>query len=101
MNRPGSQRDVRIVTPIGTCGIASGLRKMMWSWSVFRYTKETVGVSFAHEKGIKHSPSRIAYFPLARYAQCVLPARCKMDSFIESFTAAFSPTRLSPRRRSP
>jgi DNA-binding MurR/RpiR family transcriptional regulator len=27
---------------------------------------------------------------LARYAECVLPARCQLDSFIESFTAALS-----------
>lgn len=90
------QRDVWIVTP----GIGDmwdrllGLRKddVVVAICFPRYTKETVeALRFAYEKGIKTlaiTDSPIS--PLARYAQCVLPARCKMDSFIESFTAALS-----------
>jgi len=90
------QRDVWIVTP----GIGDmwdrllGLRKddVVVGICFPRYTKETVEVlRFAHENGIKTlaiTDSPIS--PLANYAQCVLPARCKMDSFIESFTAAMS-----------
>jgi DNA-binding MurR/RpiR family transcriptional regulator len=90
------QRDVWIVSP----GIGDmwdrllGLRKddVVVGICFPRYTKETVEVlRFAHENGIKTlaiTDSPIS--PLARYAQCVLPARCKMDSFIESFTAALS-----------
>jgi len=90
------QRDVWIVTP----GIGDmwdrllGLRKddVVVGICFPRYTKETVEVlRFAHENGIKTlaiTDSPIS--PLAKYAQCVLPARCKMDSFIESFTAAMS-----------
>jgi len=90
------QRDVWIVTP----GIGDmwdrllGLRKddVVVGICFPRYTKETVEVlRFAHEKGAKTlaiTDSPIS--PLARYAECILPARCKMDSFIESFTAALS-----------
>ena len=90
------QRDVWIVTP----GIGDmwdrllGLRKddVVVGICFPRYTKETVEVlRFAHENGINTlaiTDSPIS--PLAKYAQCVLPARCKMDSFIESFTAAMS-----------
>ena len=90
------QRDVWIVQP----GIGDmwdrllGLRKddVVVGICFPRYTKETVEVlRFAHENGIKTlaiTDSPIS--PLAKYAQCVLPARCKMDSFIESFTAALS-----------
>jgi DNA-binding MurR/RpiR family transcriptional regulator len=90
------QRDVWIITP----GIGDmwdrllGLRKddVVVGICFPRYTKETVEVlRFAHENGINTlaiTDSPIS--PLAKYAQCVLPARCKMDSFIESFTAAMS-----------
>ena len=90
------QRDVWVVTP----GIGNmwdrllGLRKddVVVGICFPRYTKETVEVlRFAQQKGIKTlaiTDSPIS--PLARYAECVLPARCKMDSFIESFTAALS-----------
>jgi DNA-binding MurR/RpiR family transcriptional regulator len=90
------QRDVWVVTP----GIGDmwdrllGLRKddVVVGICFPRYTKETVEVlRFAHENGIKTlaiTDSPIS--PLAKYAQCVLSARCKMDSFIESFTAALS-----------
>jgi DNA-binding MurR/RpiR family transcriptional regulator len=90
------QRDVWIVTP----GIGDmwdrllGLRKddVVVGICFPRYTKETVeALRFAHENGIKTlaiTDSPIS--PLARYAHCVLSARCKMDSFIESFTAALS-----------
>jgi DNA-binding MurR/RpiR family transcriptional regulator len=46
---------------------------------------------FAREKGVRTlaiTDSPIS--PLARYAECILPARCKMDSFIESFAAPLS-----------
>ena len=90
------QRDVWIVTP----GIGDmwdrllGLKKddVVVGICFPRYTKETVEVlRFAHEKGVRTlaiTDSPIS--PLARYAECVLPARCRMDSFIESFTAALS-----------
>lgn len=90
------QRDVWVVTP----GIGNmwdrllGLRKddVVVGICFPRYTKETVEVlRFAQQKGIKTlaiTDSPIS--PLARYAECVLPARCKLDSFIESFTAALS-----------
>jgi DNA-binding MurR/RpiR family transcriptional regulator len=90
------QRDVWIVAP----GIGDmwdrllGLRKddVVVGICFPRYTKETVEVlRFAQQKGIKTlaiTDSPIS--PLARYAECVLPARCKLDSFIESFTAALS-----------
>ena len=90
------QRDVWVVTPgIGVMwDRLLGLRKddVVVAICFPRYTKETVEVlRFAHENGIKTlaiTDSLIS--PLARYAHCVLPARCKMDSFIESFTAALS-----------
>ena len=90
------QRDVWVVTP----GIGNmwdrllGLRKddVVVGICFPRYTKETVEVlRYAQQKGIKTlaiTDSPIS--PLARYAECVLPARCKLDSFIESFTAALS-----------
>jgi DNA-binding MurR/RpiR family transcriptional regulator len=90
------QRDVWIVTP----GIGDmwdrllGLRKddVIVGICFPRYTKETVEVlRFAQQKGIRTlaiTDSPIS--PLARYAECVLPARCQLDSFIESFTAALS-----------
>ena len=90
------QRDVWIVTP----GIGDmwdrllGLRKddVVVGICFPRYTKETVeALRFAQQKGVKTlaiTDSPIS--PLARYAECVLPARCKLDSFIESFTAALS-----------
>lgn len=90
------QRDVWIVTP----GIGDmwdrllGLRKddVVVGICFPRYTRETVEVlRFAHERGVRTlaiTDSPIS--PLARHAECILPARCKMDSFIESFTAALS-----------
>jgi DNA-binding MurR/RpiR family transcriptional regulator len=90
------QRDVWIVTP----GIGDmwdrllGLRKedVVVGICFPRYTKETVEVlRFAQQKGIKTlAITDSPLSPLARYAECVLPARCKLDSFIESFTAALS-----------
>ena len=57
-----------------------------------RYTRETVQ-ALAYAKGrsiralaITDSPVS----PLARHADVVLTARCKMDSFVESFTAPLS-----------
>jgi DNA-binding MurR/RpiR family transcriptional regulator len=90
------RRDVWIVTP----GVGDmwdrllGLKKddVVVGICFPRYTKETVKVlRFAHENGVRTlaiTDSLIS--PLARYAECTLPARCKMDSFIESFTAALS-----------
>lgn len=90
------QRDVWIVTPgIGDMwDRLQCLRKddVVVGICFPRYTKETVEVlRFAHDKGIQTlaiTDSPIS--PLARYAGCILPARCQMDSFIESFTAALS-----------
>jgi len=57
-----------------------------------RYTQKTVKVlHFAKQKGIKTlaiTDSPIS--PLAQYADHVLTAQYRMDSFIESFTAPFS-----------
>jgi len=57
-----------------------------------RYTQQTVKVlHFAKQKGIKTlaiTDSPIS--PLAQYADHVLTAQYRMDSFIESFTAPFS-----------
>jgi DNA-binding MurR/RpiR family transcriptional regulator len=57
-----------------------------------RYTQQTVKVlHFAKQKGIKTlaiTDSLIS--PLAQYADHVLTAQYRMDSFIESFTAPFS-----------
>jgi len=57
-----------------------------------RYTRQTVNVlRFAKQKGIKTlaiTDSLIS--PLAQYADHVLTAQYRMDSFIESFTAPFS-----------
>jgi DNA-binding MurR/RpiR family transcriptional regulator len=90
------QRDVWIVTP----GIGDmwdrllGLRKddVVVGICFPRYTQETVAaLRFAHEKGVRTLGITDSFIsPLARYAECVLPARCQMDSFIESFTAALS-----------
>jgi DNA-binding MurR/RpiR family transcriptional regulator len=90
------QRDVWIVTP----GIGDmwdrllGLRKddVVVGICFPRYTKETVqALRFARERGVRTlaiTDSLIS--PLAHYADCVLPARCRLDSYIESFTAALS-----------
>jgi DNA-binding MurR/RpiR family transcriptional regulator len=57
-----------------------------------RYTRETVeAFKFAKSQGVKTlaiTDSLIS--PLAQYADHVLTARYRMDSFIESFTAALS-----------
>jgi len=57
-----------------------------------RYTRQTVSIlRFAKQKGIKTlaiTDSLIS--PLAQYADHVLTAQYRMDSFIESFTAPFS-----------
>ena len=57
-----------------------------------RYTRETVeAFKFTKSKGVKTlaiTDSLIS--PLAQYADHVLTARYRMNSFIESFTAAFS-----------
>lgn len=57
-----------------------------------RYTKQTVEVlRFAKAQGLKTlAITDTLLSPLAHYADHVLTARYKMDSFIESFTAAFS-----------
>ena len=57
-----------------------------------RYTRETVqALGFARKRKIKTlaiTDSPIS--PLAQHADCVLTARCRMDSFIESFVAPLS-----------
>lgn len=57
-----------------------------------RYTQQTVEVlRFAKQKGVKTlAITDTLISPLAQYADHVLTARCKMDSFIESFTAPLS-----------
>lgn len=57
-----------------------------------RYTKQTVEVlRFAKAQGLKTlAITDTLISPLAHHADLVLTARYKMDSFIESFTAAFS-----------
>ncbi len=90
------QRDVWIVTP----GIGDmwdrllGLREgdVLLAISFRRYTRDTVeALRFAKKTGIKTlaiTDSPIS--PLAQLADHVLTARCKMDSFIESFVAPLS-----------
>ncbi len=90
------QRDVWIVTP----GIGDmwdrlfGLRKddVVVGICFPRYTKETIEtLRLARGNGIKTlaiTDSLIS--PAAHVADCVLPARCKLDSYSESFTAALS-----------
>ena len=57
-----------------------------------RYTKQTIEVlRFAKDKGLKTlAITDTLISPLAQYADHVLTARYKMDSFIESFTAPLS-----------
>jgi DNA-binding MurR/RpiR family transcriptional regulator len=57
-----------------------------------RYTKQTVEVlRFAKEKGMKTlAITDSAISPLAQYADHVLTAQHKLDSFVESFTAPLS-----------
>lgn len=57
-----------------------------------RYTKQTVEVlHFAKQKGVKTlAVTDSLVSPLAQHADVVLTARCKLDSFIESFTAPLS-----------
>jgi DNA-binding MurR/RpiR family transcriptional regulator len=57
-----------------------------------RYTKQTVEVlRFAKQKGMKTlAITDSAISPLAQYADYVLTAQYKMDSFVESFTAPLS-----------
>jgi len=90
------QKDVWVVQP----GIGDmwdrllGLKKgdVVIGISFPRYTQQTVNVlHFAKQKRIKTlaiTDSLIS--PLAQYADHVLTAQYKMDSFIESFTAPFS-----------
>ncbi|MCU0585247.1 MAG: MurR/RpiR family transcriptional regulator [Desulfobacterales bacterium] len=57
-----------------------------------RYTRETVqALAYAKRRSIQAlaiTDSPVS--PLARHADVVLTARCKMDSFVESFTAPLS-----------
>jgi DNA-binding MurR/RpiR family transcriptional regulator len=90
------QKDVWVVEP----GIGDlwdrllRLRKddLVIAISFPRYTRVTVeAFKFAKSQGMKTlaiTDSLIS--PLAQYADHVLTARYRMDSFIESFTAAFS-----------
>lgn len=57
-----------------------------------RYTKQTIEVlRFAQSRGLKTlAITDTLISPLAQYADHVLIARYRMDSFIESFTAALS-----------
>jgi DNA-binding MurR/RpiR family transcriptional regulator len=71
-----------------------GLRKgdLVIGISFPRYTKQTVEVlSFARQKGVKTlAITDTLISPLVQFADHVLTARYKMDSFIESFTAPLS-----------
>jgi DNA-binding MurR/RpiR family transcriptional regulator len=90
------QKNVWVITP----GIGDlwdqllGLRKgdLVVGISFPRYTKLTVDVMrFAKQRGIKTlAITDTLMSPLAQYADHVLTARYKMDSFIESLTASFS-----------
>jgi DNA-binding MurR/RpiR family transcriptional regulator len=57
-----------------------------------RYTKLTVEIlEYAHNHGAQVGAITDSILsPLATYADWVLPVHCKLDSFIESFTAAMS-----------
>ncbi|HYB20866.1 MAG TPA: MurR/RpiR family transcriptional regulator [Thermodesulfobacteriota bacterium] len=57
-----------------------------------RYTQQTIEVlRFAQDRGLKTlAITDTLISPLAQYAHHVLTACCKMDSFIESFTAPLS-----------
>jgi DNA-binding MurR/RpiR family transcriptional regulator len=72
----------------------SGLKKgdVVVGISFPRYSKQTVEVlRFAKAQGLKTlAITDTLISPLAHYADHVLTARYKMDSFIESFTAPFS-----------
>jgi len=57
-----------------------------------RYTKLTIDVlEYAHEQGAKVGAITDSLIsPLARHADWILPVHSRLDSFIESFTAAMS-----------
>jgi DNA-binding MurR/RpiR family transcriptional regulator len=90
------QREVWLVQPgIGDMwDRLSGLKKgdVVLGISFPRYSKQTVDVlRFAKAQGLKTlAITDTLISPLAHYADHVLAARYKMDSFIESFTAPFS-----------
>ncbi len=90
------QREVWLVQPgIGDMwDRLSGLKKgdVVVGISFPRYTKQTLEVlRFAKAQGLKTlAITDTLISPLAHYADHVLTARYKMDSFIESFTAPFS-----------
>lgn len=90
------QRDVWIVRPgIGDMWdrlfrIRSG--DVVVGISFPRYTRETVrSLEYAKSRHIRTLAITDSLLsPLARHADLVLTARCKMDSFVESFTAPLS-----------
>jgi DNA-binding MurR/RpiR family transcriptional regulator len=90
------QKEVWLVQPgIGDMwDRLSGLKKgdVVVGISFPRYSQQTVEVlRFAKGKGLKTlAITDTLISPLAHYADHVLTARYKMDSFIESFTAPFS-----------
>jgi len=71
-----------------------GLRKgdLVIGISFPRYTKQTVDVlRFAKQRGIKTLAITDSFVsPLAQYADAILTAQYRLDSFIESFTAPLS-----------
>ena len=71
-----------------------GLRKgdLVLAISFPRYTRQTVEIlRFAKERGIETAAITDSLLsPLVQYADHILTARCRMDSFIESFTAPLS-----------
>ncbi|MEW5909787.1 MAG: MurR/RpiR family transcriptional regulator [Thermodesulfobacteriota bacterium] len=90
------QRDVWIVTPgIGDMWdrlLALKKEDVVVGISFPRYTRETVrAVQFAKSRLLRTlAITDSLTSPLARYADVVLTARCRMDSFVESFTAPLS-----------
>ncbi len=71
-----------------------GLKKgdVVVGFSFPRYTRQTIEVlRFAKDRGLKTlAITDTLISPLAQYADHVLTARYRMDSFIESFTAPLS-----------
>ena len=102
----GDQRvSTNVLTPEGKRGVGTQLaRNAVWRRDSESGTAEggvgrSGGTEQAHGNGVS-DPGRIAAnvvsgvgflgAPLAQHADVVLTARCKMDSFVESFTAPLS-----------
>ena len=90
------QREVRVVRPgIGDMWDRMFRLKggdMVVGISFPRYTRETVqALAYAKSRRLRTLAITDSWIsPLAQHADVVLTARCKMDSFVESFTAPLS-----------